>query len=664
MLEDPRPDVLLPEELAAVRDHLHNVLSSEAFKGGKRAQEFLQLVVEHALAGRMDSLRERMLGAEMFRRPIDYDTGNDSVVRVKASEVRRRLAQYYRKLEAPPRVRIELPTGTYVPQFHWTAAENSAPPVALENHPEPALGSNGPDEIQPSSAIPFKNSSLWSRHREFLLAIALSLVAAAIFGVHLWRNSPERSQIRSIAVLPLVNLSGDPSQEYFADGMTEGLTRDLAQISSLRVISPTSAETFKGTKEPLSQIATQLAVDGIVEGSIERQGNRTRITIQLYDVKADRQVWTEPYVHEMNSALELQSDVARKIADQIELKLTTPEEARLSRPKAINPEAVDLYLRGSEQLNSGNPRGAIENLRKSVEKDANYAAPHAALADCYDWLAQRGLMANEEASNQERAEALKAIELDPSLPEGHLALGVAALNQSWDWTTLEKEFKRANELAPNSARVHWAYSTYFNWIGRQDEALAEARVAQQFDPASFRSHVNMALLYLALQQFDQAASQAEQAHESRQGDALPMFLPGIIDVEMGRFDEGIQAFKKIGDAPYALGRLGNAYARMGRTAEARAMIPRLEGQLDKTGVGRYDIAMIYAALKDRDNAFKWLEKAYQAHEYLVLFMKIDPALAPLHFDPRFKDLVHRVGFPVIDDEALIPGLPPSKPWAT
>ena len=217
-----------------MRGHLQNVLSSEAFKGGKRAQEFLQMVVEHALAGRLDSLRERMLGAEMFGRAIDYDTGNDSVVRVKASEVRRRLAEYYRKLETPPAVRIELPTGTYVPQFRWTPIESS--PIFSEpekpSDPQPELGISS--EIQPPSAtaIPTKRSSFWFRNREILLALAVSLVVAGMFGIYLWRHSPEKSQIRSIAVLPLANLSGDPSQEYFADGMTEELTRDLRQIAS------------------------------------------------------------------------------------------------------------------------------------------------------------------------------------------------------------------------------------------------------------------------------------------------------------------------------------------------------------------------------------------------------------------------------------------------
>jgi TolB-like protein/Tfp pilus assembly protein PilF len=652
MQEDLRPGVLLPEQRAAVRDHLQNVLSSDAFKGGKRAQDFLQLVVEHTLAGRLDSLRERMLGAEMFGRPIDYDTGNDSVVRVKASEVRRRLAGYYQTLKTPTAVRIELPTGTYVPQFQWAPIEERSNSPAPE---EPANSQPDLDVIegnQPPPAGPAATSGFSLHSQELSLAVVVSLVAAAIFGIYLWRNSPERSQIHSIAILPLANLSGDPNQEYFADGMTEELTRDMRHIASLRVISSTSASTFKGTKKPLGQIARELAVDGIVEGSIEREGDRVRITIQLYEAKSNQQVWAQPYVRDTNSALELQSDVARGIADQIQLKLSSPEEARLSRSLPIKPGAVDLYLRGLEQLNSGKPSGAIEILHKAVAQDPQYSAPHAALADCYDLMAERGEMANDEASSREKAEALKAIELDETNPEGHLELGQAALNQNWDWTTFQHELERAKELDPNSARLHWAYSSYFNSIGRQDEALAEAKIALQFDPASFRSHLNMAVLYLALQQFDQAASEAKQAEESGQGGPGPSIVPGIADVESGRYDEAIQAFKQIGDAPLALGRLGNAYARASRTAEARAIIPKLEGQIDRTGIGRYGIALIYAALNDRDHAFQWLDKAYQAHEYMMIFLKIDPALSPLRSDPRFGDLVHRVGFPVIDNEAL------------
>ena len=420
--------------------------------------------------------------------------------------------------------------------------------------------------------------------------------------------------------------------------------------------------TFKRTKKPVGQIARELGVDGIVEGSIERQGNGARITIELYDAKADRQVWTQPYVHEMNSVLEMQSDVARGITDQIQLKLSSPEEARLSFSRLSDPDAVDLYLRGLEQLNTANPRGAIENFRRAIEKDAKYAAPHTGLADCYDWLAERGEMANEEASYQENAEALKAIELDPLLPEGHLVLSQAALNQSWDWTTFQHELGRAKELDPNSARVHWAYSTYFNWIGQQDEALAEAKIAQQFDPH---------FLPLAFQHGDTLLGASAIRSGCRPGYAgrgIPARRPRTDDSTgnrrrrgRGRYDEAIQAFREVGDAPLALGRLGNAYARAGRTAEARAIIPKLENQIDKTGIGRYGIALIYAALKDRDNAFLWLEKAYQAHEYMMIFMKIDPALSPLHSDRRFGDLAHRVGFPVVDNEAVITDLLPSRP---
>jgi TolB-like protein/Tfp pilus assembly protein PilF len=645
MADDPRPTRLLPEQLAAVRDHLQDVLSSDAFKGGKRAQEFLQVVVEHALAGRLDSLRERMLGAEMFGRPIDYDTGNDSVVRVKASEVRRRLAEYYRKLQTPPAVRIELPTGTYVPQFIWAPKDDLFAQTQTTEPASSPLESDQPEEDRPVSTAPARISGFSFHNREFLFSVAVSLAVAGIFGVYLWRNSPERNQIRSIAILPLANLSGDPNQEYFADGMTEELTRDLAKIRSLRVISQASAMTFKGTKEPLSQIAHKLAVDGIVEGSIEREGDRVRIAIQLYDAKADQQVWAQPYVREMNSVLEMQSDVARGIADQIELKLTSPEEARLSRSRPINPEALDLYLQGMEQLNTVNPKSATELFRRAIEKDPSYSAPHAALAEVYDLLAERGLMPGDEASSQEKAEALKAIELDGSRPDGHLALGLAALYGSWDWNTLQRELARAKELDPNSARVHWAYSTYFNMIGRQDEALAEAKLAQQFDPVSARSFINLAIIYVALRQYDQAAIQIDQAKELDKDRGEHMILPGIVYAEQGRYDDAIQVLQKLGDSPIPLGLLGNVYARTGRTAEARATISKLENQLEKSGVGRYEIAMIFVGLKDPDNAFKWLDKACQAHEYLTVLIKVEPTIDPLRSDPRFQDLIRRIGFP-------------------
>jgi TolB-like protein/Tfp pilus assembly protein PilF len=641
MLEEWRPDANDVERAASIRAHLQDVLSSDAFKGGKRAQDFLQLVVEHALAGRLDNLRERMLGAEMFGRPIDYDTANDAVVRVKATEVRKKLAQYYQSQQSPPSVRIQLQAGSYVPQFYFEVPPlTNAMPSTASNSSE--LGGIPETAPSPVRSWPFSAWPLWA-----LLTAGIALLAAAgLLAFQTWRYFHAAHQIRSIAILPLLNFSGDPGQEYFVDGMTEELIAELGQVNSLRVISRTSTMTYKGTKKTLPEIAQELHVDGIIEGSVEREGNRVRITIQLIDSTTDQHIWAHSYDRDMTSVLELQSDVARAIADQIRIELTPQQQARLNRTQHINPEAVELYLLAIQRLNTGNPSTAIDLLRRAVEKDPAYAPAHAALANAYGWMGEAGWMSYNEAFSLQKSEALKAISLDDSRPEPHLELAGAAMNQNWDWNTQEKELQRALEINPNEASVHWAYAFYLNRVGRASEAIAEARIALQLDPVSARSFMNTGFIYYYARQYDQALTQMQQAAVLH-SDPTELFFPlGVIYVEKGLYDQGVQEFQKLGDLPHALGHMGNAYARQDHIAEARAMLPKLKVHIDKTGIGRYEIALIYVGLKENDNAFEWLEKAYEVRDKGLTYLKIDPCLDPLRSDPRFKELVKRVGLPL------------------
>ena len=645
----PIPGIPGPESSASVREHLHEVLASDAFKGGKRAQDFLQLVVEHALAGRLDSLRERMLGAEMFGRPVDYDTANDAVVRVKASEVRKRLVQYYQSLPVPSPVRIDLPAGSYVPQFSFEALPLAAPePESRQDSPADPDPAVSPVEPEPSAPSGFR---LGSSHWLLVLAAFVLVAAAATFAIFKWRHSASpaaqtASLIRSIAILPLVNFSGDPGQEYFADGMTEELTTELGQVSSLRVISRTSTMTYKGTKKTLPQIAGELHVDAIVEGSIEREGNQVRITTQLIDSRTDQHIWAHSYDRDMTSVLQLQSEVARAIADQIRIQLTPAEQARFNRTQQVNPEAVELYLQGMQRKNIGNPQSAIDYFRQAIAKDPTYAAAHAALANAYGWMGEAGWMPYAEAFSKQRAEALKAIELDDSRPEPHLELGFAAMDQSWDWATQKQEFQRALALNKNSTDVHWAYANYLSRVGKTKESVAEAQIALQRDPVSSRSFMNMAFIHYFDRQYDVALEDMQQSAALHANAEEILFPLGAIYVEKGLYNEGIQEFQRLGDLPHALGHMGNAYARQGRPAEARATVGKLKLGIEKTGIGRYEIALVYAGLKENDNAFEWLEKAFQVRDKGLTYLKIDPCLDPLRSDPRFTELIKRVGLPL------------------
>ena len=640
---DSNPGEYSPERLGLLRDHLNDVFASRAFAGSKRSQDFLQLIVDHALAGRLDSLRERMIGAEMFGRRIDYDTANDAVVRVKATEVRRKLAQYYQESIKPPVVRIELPSGSYVPQFHWTAEPDAGAdlPALAKTSPIPA------QTIEKVLSLPSPGGTL--RHRRVMAGTLAGLVlvaAMSYLGFKIWsKRSPPTTGVHAIAILPLENLSGDPHQDYFADSMTEELIADLGQVSALRVISRTSTMTYKGTTKKLPQIARELGVDIVVEGSVLRQGNQVRITAQLIDAKTDHHLWARSYVRDLDDVLTLQGEVARTIADQIRIAVTPEERARLARPRTVDPEAQELYLQGKQALDTGNPRNGIGYFQKAIDKDPNYAQAYAALADSYGWMGQAGWMPYSEAFPKEKAAAVKAIALDEALPEGHVELANAAMNLDWDWVTEERELKRALELNPNSAPAHWAYAGYLEQIDHIPEAISEMQVALQLDPISSRAFHNSAFVYYYARQYDQALLQIQRGSALPHEPGLLTFVLAVIYVEKGKYEEAIQQFQKLGDQPHALGHMGNAYARMGREGEAREMISELQKQVQNTGIGRYEIALVYAGLGKKDDAFAWLEKSFAARDKGLTYLKIDPCLDPLRSDPRFQDLATRIGFP-------------------
>jgi TolB-like protein/Flp pilus assembly protein TadD len=638
-----------------IRLHLKQVLASHAFAGSKRTQDFLELIVTHALEGEFDQLRERMIGAEMFGRPVGYDTGSDSVVRVKATDVRKKLAQFYAESKTEPSIRIELPSGSYVPRFHFAdehdAVPNARPDIhtvpldprslhADVQHPQAEESASAPHEAKENAT-----HGIRSRRMRVVIAIAALLLLALGYAAYMrWFSDAHRgSEIRSIAILPLKNLSGDPAQEYFADGMTEELINDLGQVSKLRVISLTSAMSYKGTKKNLPQIAKELAVDGVVEGGVLRAGNQVQISAQLIDARSDRPIWAHTFERDFTSGLAWQGEMAQAIADEISTNVTPQEQARLARNRPIDPEAQDLYLRGLIELDADDCRSAVGFFEKAVAKNPNYAQPHAALANCYGRMGESGRMAYNEAFTRQKAEATRAIELDDSLPEGHVELANTAMTLDWDWPRAAAEFHRALELNPNSAAIHQKYAFYLVRTGQLPEALSEVERGVDLDPVSWHSFHYEGFIYYFSRQYDQALSLILRV---RALDIKPpdwSFLLGDVYAEKGKYNEAITEFIKSGNGPDSLGHLGNSYARAGQTAAAQKTIAALQQNVEKNGVGRYEIALVYAGLGKKQEAFKWLEEAYAAHDVGLLYLKIDPCLDPLRSDPRFDDLVRRVG---------------------
>lgn len=645
-----RQGELSPGHISLVQQHLQEVAESRVFAGSKRAQDFLRLIVHHALRGDDESLRERMIGVEMFGRPVAYDTANDSIVRVKASEVRRKLAQFYAECEKKPAVRIELPIGSYVPKFRF----RSLPPS------KPSQSESAPSPEQKQAAVPDKRATdeephpasrlSWKTYFSqplILAGLALGVGLCALIGYRtlerLRGDSNPQSPIRSIAVLPLENLSGDPAQDYFADGMTEELIADLGQVSALRVISRTSAMSYKGSKKSLPEIARELRVEGVVEGSVLREGKQIRITAQLIEARTDRTVWSHSYVSDITSVLTLQGKMAQAIADEVSINVTPQEQARLAHLHSMDPSAQDMYLQGKLRLNSGDFIGAFDFFQKAIDADPNAAQAYAALADCYGWMGESGRLGYFEAFTKQANAAARAVKLDDSLPEGHIELADAAMDLNWDWATAAKEFNRARELNPNSVLVHDRFAIYLLRTGKSSEAISEANRALELDPVSSRAFRNAGFVNYFSRQYDQALEllKGTQADSIRVPDDT--FLLGDIYDEKGMYSQSIVEFLKNGDSPHALGHLGNAYARSGQIDAALKTISHLEGYVQASGVGAYEIALVYAGLNQKDKAFVWLDQAYQTHDEGLTNLLIDPCLDPLRSDPRFVGLERRVG---------------------
>lgn len=642
-------ETLTPEQQVQVRRHLERILISPAFAGSKRTQDFLRLVVNHALDGDLGSLKERMIGAEMFGRPVSYDTGSDSVVRVRASEARKKLALFYSEDHAPSHIRIEIPSGSYVPRFHFETPV-SVSVTAKNDSAEPRLPATGPVVAGSGpSAIDRTRVTANASGRNWLLAAVL-LCAAGLLVFGLYRavekshdQSVEGRGIHSIAILPFENLSGPAAQDYFADGMTEELINDLGQVSTLRVISLTSSMSYKGSKKKLPEIAHELSVDAVVEGGVLREGDQVRISAQLIDARSDQPIWAHTYDRSLANVLSWQGEVAQAIVEEITTKVTPQVQARLARKTQVDPQAQDYYLQGLLSRENGDCAGAMDMFKRSIGISPDYSPAHSALASCYGMLGESGHMPYETAFSNQKAEALKAIQLDDSNSEAHAELANTAMTLDWDWSKAAAEFRRAIELNPNSATSHEKYAFLLARTGRTQEAIAEIERSVDLDPVSGSTFHSEGFIYYFARQYDRALDVTRTLRNLRINVPDWTFLQGAIYAEKGMYPESIASFQKSGSAPYTLGHLGNAYARAGNMSAARDAIARLQNSVQQNGVGRYEIALVYSGMGEKDRAFESLEEAYHSHDVGLVYLKVDPSLDPLRSDHRFESLLRRIG---------------------
>jgi TolB-like protein/Tfp pilus assembly protein PilF len=494
----------------------------------------------------------------------------------------------------------------------------------------------------------------WSRGRSAVAALVLAVVA--LIAWRIWEQTRDASAgpIRSIAVLPLENLSGDPEQEYFADGMTEAVISEFARIGSLRVISRTSVMRYKQSEKSLPEIARELGVDGVIEGTVMRDGDRVRITAQLIDARNDSHLWSDRYDRDLSGILALQSEVARTVAERIRLELTPQERDALAETTAVDPRAHDLYLRAVRHASAAmysvqERREAIAYFERAVEADPSHARAWAGLASAHlsmlsSWVGR------EEALQGARAAALEAIRLDPSLGTAHTTLGIVHLMYDWDWVGAEAELLRALELSPNDPTTLASYSFYMALLGRHEEAIAAQQQATLRSPLDRSLRLEYAVRLYYARRYKEAIEEWQKIldlHPDLPRGALGN-LWAVTYWELGREEEAFLALQEVSrtlGAEHVAKARARAYEGGGFRAAFRA---GLEARMAEAREGRFPsfvVAAGLARLGEADVAMEWLERAYRLHDPFMPLLNASPAFDAVRTDPRFQELLRRIGFP-------------------
>lgn len=502
--------------------------------------------------------------------------------------------------------------------------------------------------------LPVVTGAPWWRRPWLVAGLAFAVVVSGLmigrFRTRILGGGPV-AQIHSIAVLPLENLSHDPEQEYFAEGMTDALITDLAKIHALRVISRNSIMQYKGNRKPLPQTARELNVDGIVEGTVMRSGDRVRITAQLIEASRDRHLWAETYEGDLRDIFGLQDQVAKAIAQEIRGKLTPQEQIRLTNARRVVPQAEDAYLTGRYYWS----RRTTEAMRKScdyfqaaIDSDRRFAAAYAGLADCYNVLGYYDYRSPAETFALGKAAAQKALEIDDSLAEAHASLAYSMHYYDFDWSGAEQQYKRAIELNPNYATAHHWYSLYLSEAGRLEEAKVEIRRALELDPLSPIISNTIGCIYFRNREYDQGIQQLLRLLDADPNFVVAHDMLGQVYTQKRMYDAAITEFQKAttldpGDTYKLLLEIGQAHALAGRKADAMKLLKEAKAISKQKYVPPYLIAQLYACIGEKDLAFEWLNRALERRDRSLTSLGFDPQLDGLRSDPRFAQLASRVG---------------------
>ncbi len=492
------------------------------------------------------------------------------------------------------------------------------------------------------------------------LTLSVLVLAGLLTGLYVYSRRSQTSgnvvpAIHSIAVLPLKNLSGDPAQEYFVDGMTEEIIGRLSMIRGLRVISRTSAMHFKDTRAPLPEIAKALGVDAMVEGSVIRDGGRVRVHAQLIRAVTDEHFWSETYDRELGDALALESDVAQAIAARVEVTVTGAERARLVAARQVSPDVYESFLKGQLAERSNSPSATQESIayfEEAIKKDPAFAPAYLGLAKAYDGLGMPGVGGAPPSELQPKVTSAvrKALELDPALPGAHALMG-SLYQMQWQWNDAEREYKLALELDPNDAGAHLSFSSWLLSQGRTEEALAWSRRARELDPIGITGHT-MGWILFQSHHYDEAIRELRSDLEVHQDDASTYWscwFLGFALIANGQPDEAIPVLEKAlalsERNPAVIGVLVRAYAHAGRRTEALRLLDELKRRQQAGYVPSAAFVNAYLGLGDNEQTFFWLERAFKERSPILQYIKVHPFFDPLRGDPRFADLVRRVGLP-------------------
>ncbi|HXC07855.1 MAG TPA: winged helix-turn-helix domain-containing protein [Steroidobacteraceae bacterium] len=512
--------------------------------------------------------------------------------------------------------------------------------------------------IFPVSAVPAAllqpRFSLGSRAFRNAIAIGLTAVLLAAFGYWVWHQAAKRTA-RSpdrvvLAVLPFDNLSGDPNQEFLSDGLTEEMIAQLGKLNpdQLTVIARGSVAKYKGSTLSVNQIGRELHTDYLVEGSVRRVPDRVRITVHLIQVSDQTDRWAESYDRDVKDILALQDSVARTIADRINITLMPAEASRLATPRSVDPAAYEAYLKGRYYWNKRTAEGmqkAEAYFQQAIDKDPSYGVAYSGLADCNSGLTWHGFTSPSETLPRAHAAALRAIEIDPQSAEAHASLGLV-LDHEWDWSGAETEFKRALQLDRRYANAHHWYGDNLSIQGRHDEALLEARKASDLDPLNLMIGTWLGLRYYLARNYEGAIEQGRNTVDLDPDFAASHLLLGEAYVQKGFGEKGLAELQSAaslsGNNPLYLAQAAVAYASMGRRAEALQIAEQLQTTPAGRYVSPYGLAQIYAALKDEEQTFKWLQMSYDGRAVWMSYLAVDPVFDGYRSDQRFQDLLRRV----------------------